>query len=321
MSEAPDEFDWIARLRPLTRGDPRALNLMDDAAVLPARPGFDLVISKDAIVEGVHFLAGEARDIVARRLLRTNLSDLAAKAAEPFGYLLTTAWPRGGWAERDDFVRGLADDGERFGIALLGGDTTSTTGPLTLSATVLGWTPQGRAVLRSGAKPGHVLWLCGGMGHGLLGLLAACGEINDPGGVLARRFRLPEPLLELRAALRAHASAAADVSDGVLADALHIAEASGCGVEVDLERRMVCDGGLPWLDDQPDLAAALVRLASGGDDYTVLCAAPADGGLADAAHAVGVRCAAIGRFRKAAGIQVRANGRIVKPPSLGWRHA
>src|SRR3989442_8234332 len=195
MSERPDEFDWIARLRPLTRGDPRALNLMDDAAVLPARPGFDLVTSKDTMVEGVHFLAGEERDVVARRLLRTNLSDLAAKAAEPFGYLMAAAWPPGGWDERDAFIRGLAEDGEAFGIALLGGDTTSTEGLLTVSATVLGWVPQGRAVLRSGARPGDALWLCGGMGQGLLGLMAVRGEIADPDGAIARRYRLPEPLL------------------------------------------------------------------------------------------------------------------------------
>ena len=121
-----DEFDWIASLRPLTRGEPAALNLMDDAAVLPSRPGHDLVISKDAMVEGVHFLSGEDPDIIARRLLRTNLSDLAAKAAEPFGYFLMTSfaercdaawsddWGEGGVDAAVDCVgraRGVAGDG------------------------------------------------------------------------------------------------------------------------------------------------------------------------------------------------------------------
>src|SRR5579871_4376638 len=139
MSGRPDELDWIAALRPLAASAP-ALGLLDDAAVLPSRPGFDLVISEDAMVEGVHFLPGEAADVVARRLLRTNLSDLAAKAAEPFGYLLMTAWPAGrGAADREAFAGGLAEDGERFGLALLGGDTVSTPGPLTVSATILGW--------------------------------------------------------------------------------------------------------------------------------------------------------------------------------------
>src|SRR5580698_3736323 len=137
MPGASDEFDWIASLRALTLGDRRALDLADDAAVLPARPGFDLVISEDAMVEGVHFLEGEQAEIVARRLLRTALSDLAAKAAEPFGYTLTVAWPPARtWDDRLAFVRGLQEDGQRFGVALLGGDTVSTPGPLTVSATV-----------------------------------------------------------------------------------------------------------------------------------------------------------------------------------------
>ncbi|MGI9169974.1 MAG: thiamine-phosphate kinase, partial [Caulobacteraceae bacterium] len=183
MPGAPDEFAWIARLRPLTLGDPRALNLADDAAVLPGRPGYDLVLSKDVVVEGVHFLAGEAPAIVARRLLRAALSDLAAKAAEPFGYLLVSAWPEDrDWAWRDAFIAGLAQDGAAFAVALLGGDTVSTTGPLTLCATVLGWAPAGRAVLRSGARVGDALVVCGEVGEGWLGLLAARGEIADPGG-------------------------------------------------------------------------------------------------------------------------------------------
>jgi thiamine-monophosphate kinase len=124
MSAPPDELDWIAALRPLALAAP-ALRLQDDVAVLPSRPGFDLVVTEDAMVEGVHFLEGEAADIVARRLLRTNLSDLAAKAAEPFGYTLMTAWPAArAWSERQAFIRGLAEDQARYGVSLLGGDTT-----------------------------------------------------------------------------------------------------------------------------------------------------------------------------------------------------
>src|SRR5580658_2015206 len=152
MSGPPDEFDWIAALRPLALGQHAALGLMDDAAVLPARPGFDLVISEDAMVEGVHFLEGEQADIVARRLLRTALSDLAAKAAEPFGYTLTVAWPPARtWDDRLAFIRGLQEDGWLYDVSLLGGDTVSTTGPLVVSATVFGWSPAERVVPRSGA--------------------------------------------------------------------------------------------------------------------------------------------------------------------------
>ena len=265
QAKSPDEFAWIERLRPLTRGDPRALNLMDDAAVLPSRPGYDLVISTDAMVEGVHFLAGEAMDIVARRLLRTSLSDLAAKAAEPFGYFLTTAWPaRCGSAERDAFIRGLDKDSRAFGIVLLGGDTVSTSGPLTLNATVLGWTLEGETIRRMGARAGDLCVVCGYVGDGWLGLAAARGEIDDPNGVLAVRYRLPDPLLRLAPALRAHAHAAADISDGLLADALHIARSSGLGLDIILENIPLSDAALHWLQDQPDPGHARTGLGDRG---------------------------------------------------------
>ena len=146
------EFDWIAQLlRPLTRGAPEALDLLDDAAVIPSRPGFDLVVTKDALVAGVHFLTDDPLDLVARKLLRVNLSDLAAKGAEPFGYLLACHWsPRCGWPERVAFVEGLASDQKTFGIHLLGGDTVRTPGPASFSVTLLGW------VAKAGPSCGRV---------------------------------------------------------------------------------------------------------------------------------------------------------------------
>ena len=319
----PDEFAWIDALRPLTRGDERALDLRDDAAVLPSRPGFDLVISKDAMVEGVHFLVGEAPDVVARRLLRAALSDLAAKGAQPFGYFLMTAWPsRCDDAYRAGFRAGLAQDGEAFGIALLGGDTVSTAGPLTLSATVLGWAPQGRAVLRSGAKTGDVLLVCGTIGDGWLGLKAARGEIADPTGVLAMRYRLPRPLFQLQDALRAHAHAAADVSDGLIADSGHIAEASALGLSINLDHLPFSAEGRAWLEGQPDRSAARVALATGGDDYAIVCAvdpAAVDAFVA-AASATGVPAVAVGAFEQAPGLRVVSQGAALTITHTGWRH-
>ena len=318
----PDEFDWIAALRPLATSAP-ALGLLDDAAVLPSRPGFDLVISEDAMVEGVHFLPGEACDVVARRLLRTNLSDLAAKSAEPFGYTLMTAWPSSrGWDDREAFIRGLAIDGEAFDVSALGGDTVMTPGPLTVSATMFGWVPSGRAVRRSGAKPGMALVVLGTIGDGLLGLRAARGEIEDPHGELARAYRLPEPLLRARSAIRAHASAAADVSDGLIADALHIAEASGCQVVIDLERLPLSAAARAWLRRQPDESDALLTLATGGDDYGLVCAAADGGELIRAAQDADVAIAAsAGSFAAGAGVVVRLRGRTLAPSRMGWRHA
>lgn len=318
----PDEFDWIAALRPLAASAP-ALGLMDDAAVLPSRPGYDLVISEDAMVEGVHFQEGEACDVVARRLLRTNLSDLAAKAAEPFGYTLMTAWPASrGWADREAFIRGLAQDGEGFGVTPLGGDTVSTPGPLTVSATMFGWVPAGRAVRRSGAKPGHALVVLGTIGDGVLGLMAVRGEIEDRRGELARAYRLPEPLLGVRSVLRRHAAAAADVSDGLIADALHVGEASDCQVSIDLEGLPLSVPARAWLRRQPDEAEAMLRLASGGDDYALVCAA-ADGGalVRDAGEHGGTEGALAGAFAEGAGVVVRLRGQVLTPTRHGWRHA
>ena len=319
----PDEFDWIARLRPLTRGDPAALDLFDDAAVIAPRRGHDLVITKDALIEGVHFLPGEACDIVARRLLRTNLSDLAAKGAEPFGYLLMTAWPKGHTAaEEEAFAKGLALDGETFGLSLLGGDTVSTPGPLSVSATMLGWVRSGKMVRRSGALPGDVAMVTGVVGDGYLGLKAALGQIDDSDGVLATRFRLPEPRLGLRRALLSHVAAAADVSDGLLADALHIAEASGCEVAIDVERIPVSPQGVAWLATQDGDLSGRLDLAAGGDDYEIVCAVRPTKVAAFMAACVeaGVPVAAVGRFQIGSGIRLTYHGINCVASNLGWRH-
>lgn len=310
-----DEFDWIARLlRPLTGGEPAALSLLDDVAVLPCRPGFDLVLTKDAMVAGVHFLADDPLDLVARKLLRTNLSDLAAKGAEPFGYLLMTGWPPGtGWAAREAFARGLAEDGERFGLSLLGGDTVSTPGPASFSATLLGWVPSGRAILRSGARPGDRLAVSGTIGDGWLGLLAARGEVADPDGTLAAAYRLPEPRLDLRQTLRSGARAAADISDGLLADAGHIARASGCAVRLNLDQLPLSRASHDWMSGQPDLVGAHLALATGGDDYQIVCALPPDGPVPAGLTVLGV-------FEAGEGVSVRFAGKAVETARLGWTH-
>jgi thiamine-monophosphate kinase len=323
MTDWPDEFAWIARLAPLTRGDPRALGLLDDAAIIPARSGFDLVISKDAMVEGVHFLPDERPDLVGRRLLRTSLSDLAAKAAEPFGYFLMTAWPADRpWPDRDAFIRGLAEDGEAFGVSLLGGDTVRALGPLTLSATVLGWCPAGATVLRSGARAGDAALVLGTIGDGWLGLRAALGEIADPDGRLAAHYRTPTPLLTLCEGVRAFARAAADVSDGLVADAGHVAGASGLAVRLDLADLPLSTSAAAWCAAQPDQAAARLALATGGDDYAIICAArPADVdalGRVVAGH--GVSWARVGVFEPGEGVRVTLAGRPVEVATPGWRH-
>jgi len=307
------EFDWIAQLlRPLTRGAPEALDLLDDAAVIPSRPGFDLVVTKDALVAGVHFLSDDPLDLVARKLLRVNLSDLAAKGAEPWGYFLATSWPTGTtWADRELFAQGLAGDGARYDLTLLGGDTTSTPGPLTLTATLLGWVPQGRAVLRRGARPGDLLAVSGPIGDGWLGLKAASGELASAD--LAMRYRLPEPRTDLAALLRHQARAAADISDGLLADAGHVATASGCGVSLDLGLMPVSAGAAAWLAGQPDPRTARLSLATGGDDYQIVCAL-------DPGRAIPAELTVVGVFTAGQGVTATCEGAPVALGRLGWTH-
>ena len=316
-----DEFDLIARLlRPLAEGAPEALELMDDAAVLKARPGEDLVISTDMMVEGVHFLPSDPMDQVARKLLRTNLSDLAAKAAEPYGYFLSIAWPaRCDWSAREAFAKGLAQDQAQFGVKLLGGDTTSTPGPLTANVTILGRVPETRTVLRSGAKAGDVVLVSGVIGDGWLGLQAALAGLQSAALV---RYRLPEPRLELRDALRQFAHAAADVSDGLIADAGHIAEASGLGLELDLDRTPLSPEGRAHVDQADDRMAALLDLAAGGDDYEVVCTiSPGHVAAAIArAQASGLALTAVGRMVEGQGTRVFFQQREIRVERAGYRH-
>ena len=322
-----DEFDWIEQcLRPLADA-PEALGLLDDAAVVPSRPGFDLVITKDAIVEGVHFLASDPLDLVARKLLRVNLSDLAAKGAEPYGYFLAVAWAAGGgWDARRAFVQGLRQDQDTFGLKLFGGDTVSTPGPFTASATLLGWVPAGEMIRRRGAKVGDVVLVTGTIGDGGLGLNAARGEGSGLSSAeeawLKARYQTPDPRLGLGEAMRRLAHAAADVSDGLIADAGRIATASEVRITLDLDRVPLSAPAGAWLSAQSDPLAARLNLAAAGDDYEVLCTAPASAAapLKAAAEALGFAMTEVGVVGAGSGVGATSGGREVTVVNSGWRH-
>ncbi len=323
-----DEFQDIARLfRPLTRGAPEALGLLDDAAVLPSRPGFDLVITKDAMVAGVHFLPDDPPEVVARKLLRVNLSDRAAKAAEPYAYFLSVAWPEHyGAPARAAAAAGLSIDQTAFGLTLLGGDTVSTPGPLTVSATMLGWVESGAMVRRGGARHGDVVLVTGFIGDGGLGLRAARGELpdldDDARDYLAGRYRLPEPRNALREALAGAASAAVDVSDGLVADAGHIGEASGMAIQIDPERIPLSPAARSWVQAQPSSVKALAELAAAGDDYEVVCTTDMMGALrlSVAAAEAGFGLTPIGRVAEGEGTIALYRGEVVLMDRTGWRH-
>ena len=268
----PGEFALIARhFRPLA--GPGALGLGDDAAVMTPPAGRELVIAADAMVAGVHFLPDDPADLVARKLLRTNLSDLAAMGAEPLGYLMTISAPRDtdeGWFAA--FATGLAEDQEAFGLSLLGGDTTSTSGPISLSLTILGSVAPGTALRRNGARPGDGIWVSGSIGDGALGLLAAKGELADPDSYLAGRYRLPRPRLALGLRLHGIATAAMDVSDGLVQDLGHLCRAGSLAAEIMAEavplspqaRAARQAGAVPDRRRRLRIAVRGARLAGGG---------------------------------------------------------
>jgi thiamine-monophosphate kinase len=315
-SDLPPEFALIARhFRPLA--GPGALDLQDDAAVLTPPPGRDLVLTADAMVAGVHFLPDDPPDLVGRKLLRVNLSDLAAKGATPLGYLMTVSTPRGtpdAWFV--GFAAGLAQDQREYGITLLGGDTTSTPGPISLSLTILGHVASGQAVRRAGARPGDGIWVTGTIGDGALGLAAAHGRLQDPSGYLLSRYRLPQPRVGL--AIAGVASAGMDVSDGLVQDLGHLCRAAGLTAEIDA-------GAVPLSPPAREAGPAwLVACLTGGDDYELLLAVPParDAALRQATDAGGVAVTRIGAFRSGpAQVIVRgSDGAPMALPTGGWSH-
>jgi thiamine-monophosphate kinase len=314
----PREFQLIARhFRPLAGEG--ALALSDDAALLDPPAGRSLVLAADAMIAGVHFLPDDPPETIGRKLLRVNLSDLAAMGAAPLGYLMTTAFPRDtseDWIAR--FAQGLAEDQARFGLAVLGGDTVSTPGPLALSLTILGTVAPGAALRRNGAQAGDEIWVSGTIGDGALGLLAARGEIADPDGFLAQRYRLPEPRVALGEALAGLAHAAMDVSDGLVQDLGHLARAAGLAAMIEAERVPLSAAAARFWP------AERVRVLTGGDDYELLFAAPPEAAAAVLAAAArsGIAATRIGRFSEGeAGVTVLdAAGAAIALPVGGWSH-
>jgi thiamine-monophosphate kinase len=240
--------------------------------------------------------------------------------------MLTVAWPgRFGWPQRRAFAEGLGADQAAFGLKLLGGDTTATPGPLTTSATIFGWVPSGAMVRRAAASPGDVVLVSGTIGDGWLGLLActlSTGLNPQQEAWLADRYRLPQPRTGLADALRAHAHAAADVSDGLIADAGRIARASGVRIALDLDRLPLSPAAVAWLLAQPDEVAARIDLASGGDDYEIVCTAPAGQAqrLIEAAGAAGIALSEIGAVEAGEGTTVLVGGEERQTTRAGWRH-
>jgi thiamine-monophosphate kinase len=296
MSFSEDEL--IARYFAPLAGE-AGLALKDDVARLTLPPGRDLVLTADALVAGVHFFADDPAELIAAKSLRVNLSDLASKGAEPLGFLLTLALPQGvtpDWLEA--FARGLGEDARAFGCPLIGGDTVSTPGPLTLSITALGAVLPGAMPARTGARPGDVIFVSGTIGDAALGLAVRLGRGPDlpetHRAELIGRYLKPQPRMGLAQALK-HAHAAMDVSDGLVGDLAKMLSASGVCGEIDLREVPFSPAARAFfaLD-----AGGIEIAATGGDDYEVLAAAPE------------ARAAAFAAAAEAAGVPVRVIGRV-----------
>ncbi len=328
------EFDLIARyLAPLSAGLPGAFGLTDDAAQLPVPAGHDLVVTTDAFVSGVHFLDADGPERIARKLLRVNLSDLAAKGARPYAYQLALGLPAApdeAWLAA--FSGGLALDQALYGIQLSGGDTVRAPGGLTLCLTAFGLVPAGGMIRRGSARADDVLYVTGSIGDAWLGLQAKLGHLALTGAAAAHcdaRLHLPEPRLAFGAGLSGLAQAgmnlaAMDVSDGLLQDAGHMARQAGLAVVIEA-------GRVPLSAAAQQVVAAgqapLAALLAGGDDYEILLAAPAAAepallALAAASH---VALSRIGHFAVAQPGQgivslVDAEGAVLPTAAHGYQH-
>jgi thiamine-monophosphate kinase len=323
----PGEFALIARhFRPLAEDVPGALALADDAALLDPPPGRTLVLAADAMIAGVHFLPEDPPGTIGRKLLRVNLSDLAAMGADPLGYLMTTALPPDmtpDWL--DAFARGLKEDQRGFGCGLLGGDTVSTPGPLALSLTVVGSVAPGRALTRAGAREGDLVWVSGTIGDGALGLLALTDRLpalaEADRAALAERYRLPRPRLALGRRLFGLATACLDVSDGLVQDLGHLCRAAGLSAELDAALVPLSAAARAAIAVDPALFA---RCLTGGDDYELVFTAPgtAAGTLERLAAETGIPLARIGRMIPAIGTEVRVlrEGTELPLERTGWSH-
>lgn len=305
-----DEFDLIATYFAPLAGE-GAFGLTDDAALLPRRAGYELVVTTDAIVEGVDFFGFDPPDTIARKALRVNLSDLAAKGAEPVHYLLNVSLPH---SVTPDWLAGFADglvrDQKQFDVTLLGGDTGATDGPLSICVTAFGFVPEGKMIRRSGARVGDSVYVTGTIGDsggGLAILRREPHSLSDADrDVLITRYRVPDPPVPFACALRDIAHASVDVSDGLIADLGHIAAASGVRIIVDGDR-VPLSAPLRTLWGE----GALPRAAVAGDDYQI--AFTALPGLSGA-----FTC--IGQVVAGAGVSLNARGQEMAIPKPGYRH-
>lgn len=328
------EFSRIARyFKPLAGACPEALGLGDDAALLQVPQGSELVVTTDAMVENTHFRLTDTPQSIAQRLLRSNLSDLAAMGAEPYGYTLIFSAPQTlGESWLAAFSETLQEDQVRFGCTLIGGDSVRTQGPLTLAITAFGLVPKGQALRRTLKRPlEHVasydVYVTETVGDSALGLMLAEGHALTGLSVadeafLKKRHYEPQPRLDVAQTIRPFALAAIDISDGLVADCGHIAAQSGLEVTLESSRIPLSPSARKALQANPALFETLI---TGGEDYELAFVIdPREEGLLSiAAQKLSTRLTKIGCIHKGnpGDIQVLDEaGRVIPLNRKGWEH-
>ena len=323
--EMSGEDRLIARFFKPIATHPGALALSDDAAFITPPAGCDLVLKTDAIIGGVHFFAEDAASDVARKALRVNLSDLAAKGAAPLGFLLSLALPK---EIGDDwlagFAEGLRGDALLYGCPLFGGDTDRTPGPITVSIAMVGSVPEGSMVRRAGARPGDRVFVSGTIGDASLGLALRNGapwKLSDAQRRhLTSRYLLPQPRNALAEAVRTHASAAMDVSDGLAGDFAKLCRVSQVAAEIPVAQVPFSDAAKAVLAAEP---AMLETALTGGDDYEIVCTVPAAKAesFRAAAQAAQVTVTAIGEIKAGEGARfMGADGQALAFKRASFSH-
>lgn len=323
------EFDLIGRYFAPLATDPGAFGLTDDGAVFDVPPGETCVVTTDAMVAGIHFFASDGARNLGWKLLAVNLSDLAAMGAAPLGYTLDFALPKG-WlpAQTDawlsDFSRGLMQCQAQFETSLLGGDTVSTTGPMTLAITAFGSAPKSKVLRRSGAQVGDMVWVSGAIGDAALAVKIRQGWTPPNGASFPhadKRLDMPFPRLALGQSLRGIATAAADVSDGLAADLGHICEASAVGAEIRFADIPVSAELRALVATDPGLVTLIL---AGGDDYELVFTAPAtaEAQVRAAAEAARTPVYNVGRIVAGQGTVAIAgpDGKPIELDCLGFAH-
>ena len=321
-----DEFDIIGKYFAPLAGE-GARGLIDDVATLG-----HYVLTTDAIVEGVHFLPDDPIDTIAKKALRVNLSDLAAKGAKPVGALLSLVWPDARPAAQiADFARGLGEDLQHYGLTLLGGDTSATPGPLTISITAIGEALGARTPSRADARLGEQVWVTGRIGDAYLGLrsltdapavlgASAADQFDAHAAHVRARYRLPEPPVAFAPEIARFASASMDISDGLSADAAKLAAASGVGLRLYAEAIPLSSAGHAFVAHGGP--RALAELCAGGDDYQALFTAAPEHRYAilQAGQRLGIEVALIGDVVEPAGVQITTPAGEALPLVVGHRH-